>query len=95
MHPALKTWKIISQIYQVTGAKHFGLPEYAIRFGLSFPEVSSVLVGIDKMDYLEQTLAAAYGAYLTKEELEKAKQLSYPDPDFLNLPYWDKMNWLK
>jgi len=35
------------------------------------------------------------GIYLDNEKLEKAKQLAYYDPEFINLPYWDKMNWLK
>jgi len=71
------------------------LPELAIKFGLSYPEVSAVLVGLDKMSYLDQTLKAVNGNYLNEEELEKAKELAYPEPDFLNLPYWDRMNWLK
>lgn len=74
---------------------NLSLPELAIKFGLSFPEVSTVLVGLDKMSYLEQTLKAANGIYLNEEALEKAKSLFYPDTDFINLPFWDKMNWLK
>lgn len=71
------------------------LPGLAVKFGLSFPEVSSVLVGIDKLEYLEQSLAAADGNYLNKEQLHQAQSLAYPDPAFLNLPYWDKMGWLR
>lgn len=71
------------------------LPELAVKFGLSFPEVSSVLVGIDKLEYLEQSLVAADGNYLDKEQLHQAQLLAYPDPAFLNLPYWDKMGWLR
>lgn len=73
----------------------FNLPTLAMKFALSFPEVSSVLVGIDKTEYLEQALIAGQGRILTKNELNIARQLSYPNPDFLNLSYWDKMNWLK
>ena len=67
----------------------------AIKFALSSREVSSVLVGIDRYEYLEESLRAADGRYLDKILLAKAKELAYPDPDFLDLPYWDKMGWLK
>lgn len=96
LHPALKNVENhIEKYSDLLDRYNLSLPKLAIKFGLSFTEVSSVLVGIDKMDYLEQTLNAANGIYLTVEGVEKAKQLSYPDPNFLNLPYWDKMNWLK
>lgn len=96
LHPALKNVENHIEKYgDLLNRYNLSLPELAIKFGLSFPEVSAVLVGLDKMAYLEQTLKAANGIYLNEEELGKARQLSYPDPNFLNLPYWDKMNWLK
>lgn len=71
------------------------LPTMAVKFALSFPQVSSVLVGIDKEEYLLQSLNAADGVYFNAGKLQRAKQLAYPDPAFLDLPYWDKMGWLR
>jgi len=71
------------------------LPELAVKFALSFPQVSSVLIGIDKPDYLEQSRAAADGRYLNAEQLKKAQSFAYPEPEFLNLVHWNKMGWLK
>ncbi len=70
------------------------LSTLAVRFVATFPEVSSLLVGIDKSDYLHQSLAAVNGSYLDTENLVRAKDLAYPDPTFLNLPHWDRMGWL-
>ncbi len=70
------------------------LPEAAIKFALSFPQVSSVLVGIDKPEYLQESLEAADGHYFDDARLQAARKLAYPDPAFLDLPYWDKMGWL-
>lgn len=96
LHPALmNVEKHIEKFDDLLHQVMLSLPEFAIKFGLSFPEVSAVLVGLDKMAYLEQTLKAANGIYLNEKELERAKELSYPDPNYLNLPHWDKMNWLK
>lgn len=96
LHPALKNVEEHIEKYDnLLGRINLSLPELAIKFGLSHPEVSTVLVGLDKITYLNQTLKSANGVYLNEEELEEAKGLSYPDPTFLNLPYWDKMNWLK
>ncbi|MFD1140261.1 aldo/keto reductase [Larkinella insperata] len=70
------------------------LSTLAIRFALAFPEVSSVLVGIDKLAYLHRALAAVNGLALTTETADRARQLAYPDPTFLDLPHWDRMGWL-
>jgi len=70
------------------------LSALATKFALSFPEVSSVLIGLDRMEYLQQALNIVDGNYLTKDQLARARELAYPDPEFLNLPYWSKMKWL-
>jgi aryl-alcohol dehydrogenase-like predicted oxidoreductase len=71
------------------------LSDLAARFVLSFEEVSSVLVGIDKDEFLESAVALADGNYLEGELLEKARQLAYPEPEFLDLSVWDRNGWLK
>ena len=96
LHPAL------SAVEQHIGkydslATTLGLPlsVLATRFALSFPQVSAILVGIDKEEYLEQSLIAANGQYLNNELFTQAKALAYPDPVFLDLPKWDREGWLK
>jgi aryl-alcohol dehydrogenase-like predicted oxidoreductase len=87
--------KHIQQYQELLNGNFTNLPELAVKFALSFPQVSSVLIGMDKLDYLKQSLAAADGRYLSKAQLAHSQALQYPDPAFLNLPYWDKMGWLK
>ncbi|MGN6437689.1 MAG: aldo/keto reductase [Agriterribacter sp.] len=96
LHPMLApVEKHIQQYNSLLNGSFTTLPELAIKFALSFPQVSSVLIGIDKQEYLRQSLEAANGKYLEKEQLEYAQSLAYPDPVFLNLPHWDKMGWLR
>jgi 1-deoxyxylulose-5-phosphate synthase len=96
LHPALKDVEehiaCYSELLDKTG---YNLSTLATKFALSFSEVSSILVGIDRKEYLDQSLKAADGVYLDDKIMSRAKELAYPDPEFLNLPYWDKMNWLK
>jgi len=96
LHPALK--KVEDHIHcyhELLEGSGCDLPSVATKFALSFPEVSSILVGIDRMEYLNKSLAVADGNYLDRTMLSRARALAYPDPEFLNLPYWDKMNWLR
>jgi len=96
LHPALKDVENhIVKYHELLEGTNYKLSTLATKFVLSFPEISSVLVGIDRQEYLEEALKTANGVYLSKEKLVKAKQLAYPDPEFINLPYWDKMNWLR
>lgn len=95
LHPALfEVEKHINSFSKLMPDPATSLPDLAIRFALSFPEVSSVLIGIDKTDYLDAALKAANGQYLNPSMLEQARSMAYPDPDFINLPHWDKMGWL-
>lgn len=96
LHPALKeVEQHIKSYAKLQKASGFSLPMLATKFALSFPEVASILVGIDRKEYLEQTIEAANGAYLNDDMMKEAKQLAFPNADFLNLHHWSKMNWLK
>jgi len=77
------------------GASSCPLSTLAVKFVLSFPEIASALVGIDNFEYLKQAIEAANGEYFSEYKMELAGKLAYPNPEFINLPYWDKMNWLK
>jgi aryl-alcohol dehydrogenase-like predicted oxidoreductase len=68
------------------------LPEYATRFVLDQPNISSVLVGIDKPIYLEKALETAELPSLSEKLLAGA--IPFPDPDFIDIPKWDRMGWL-
>ncbi|MBS1751418.1 MAG: aldo/keto reductase [Bacteroidetes bacterium] len=95
LHPALLQVEEHIKKYSSLLQNGESLPKTAVKFALSFPQVSSVLVGIDKESYLLESLDAADGHYMDKERLQQARSLAYPDPAFLDLPYWDKMGWLK
>lgn len=70
------------------------LAELAIKFVLSFHGISSVLIGIDKIEYLENALRVFSGNDLDEQIILEAKALAYPDPEFLDLPMWDRNGWL-
>jgi len=96
LHPALKKVKNHLKLYdELLYDSRFDLSTLATKFALSFDEVSSILVGIDRLEYLYKSLAAADGLYLDQKMMARAKELCYPEPEFLDLPRWDKMGWLK
>jgi aryl-alcohol dehydrogenase-like predicted oxidoreductase len=96
LHPALKeVEQHISGYDKLQDLSGYSLPMLATKFALSFPEISSILVGIDREEYLEQSVEAANGVYLNDDIMKEAEQLAFPNADFLNLHHWSKMNWLK
>lgn len=96
LHPGLKNVENHLKLYdKLLNESGFDLSTFATKFALSFDEVSSILVGIDKIEYLHKSLAAADGLYLDQKMMARAKELCYPEPEFLDLPGWDKMGWLK
>jgi len=96
LHPALKkVEQHIAGYGKFLEGTSFNLPMLATKFALSFPEVSSILVGIDSKEYLNQSIEAANGEYLEDDLMHRARKMAFPEPDFLNLHQWSKMNWLK
>ncbi|WP_419212089.1 aldo/keto reductase [Maribacter sp. X9] len=95
LHPRLKTVEQHIKSYKkLCGELDCDLAALALKFALSFNEVSSVLVGIDRIKYLKNSVSVADGNYLNAKLLEKAKELQYPDADFLNLVKWEREGWL-
>ena len=95
LHPELKSVQQHRQAYnELLSDKVPTLSDLATKFVLSQKEVSSVLVGIDKDEYLDKALAVADGSYLDEKTLTKAKELAYPEPEFLDLHKWDVNGWL-
>jgi aryl-alcohol dehydrogenase-like predicted oxidoreductase len=95
LHPELQDVETHLNLYEeLLGESIPDLPTLAIRFALSFESVSSVLVGIDRLAYLKNSLAAADGVYLEEKTLARAKELRYPNPQSLDLIKWDKKGWL-
>ena len=78
---------------KLLGGENRSFSDLATKFVLSFVDVSSALVGIDKMEFLDKAVALANGEYLGDTMLAQIKQLAYPDPEFLNLAVWDKNGW--
>jgi aryl-alcohol dehydrogenase-like predicted oxidoreductase len=96
LHPALADVRKHILLYdRLIGDGIKDLSTLALKFALSCKEVSSVLVGIDKMEYLRQSLAAADGIYMNAHTLNRARSMAYPDPAFLDLPHWERMGWLR
>lgn len=96
LHPELKAVEDHVKKYKMLMDSSINeLPTLATKFALSFKEVSSVLVGIDRMEYLQKSLESADGVYLNAEKLSEAIALEYPNPEFLDLHKWDVMGWLK
>ena len=96
LHPALAdVEQHIARYDSLLKDETYPLSTLAIKYVLSFPEITTALVGIDSFSYLYQSVDAANGQYLDKNTMEQAEKLAYPDPSFIDLPYWNKMNWLK
>ncbi|GAB3925587.1 aldo/keto reductase [Larkinella terrae] len=95
LHPALA--EVENHIRRFDELVQTGFPNLstlAIRFVASFPAVSALLVGIDNLNYLNQSLASINGPLLDADTMARAKALAYPNPKFLDLPHWDRMGWL-
>jgi aryl-alcohol dehydrogenase-like predicted oxidoreductase len=95
LHPELKEVEqhriLYSRLFNKTCPD---LTSLAVKFALSFDQVASVLVGIDRMDYLKRSLDIADGMYMDKQTLMQARELQYPNISFLDLVKWDKKGWL-
>ena len=94
-HPKFKAIEEHRDRYQrLLSEKITTLPDLAVKFVLSHKDISSVLIGTGRIANLRKALAAA-GDYLDDNTLARARELAYPEPDFLDLGKWRAMGWLK
>ena len=95
LHKALNDVEKHIKLYDdLVNETNVDLATLATKFALSYNQISSVLVGIDKQHYLKNALSLADGQYLDSRQLQLAKELQYPDPEFLDLVKWDQRGWL-
>jgi len=95
MNAALEEVEKYLEAYRTIAETHFrNFPEYATKFALKYPQVSSVLVGIDKEEYLQASICNLEGNGLSDEIFVRSKNMQFPDPSFLNLAEWDRKGWL-
>lgn len=95
LHPKLKEVQDHIHLYKSLFNHNIeNLPALAMKFVASIKEVSSILIGIDKMEFLVEAIDCFNGEYLNEIELKQAKKLEFPDQEFLNLAQWDKNGWL-
>jgi aryl-alcohol dehydrogenase-like predicted oxidoreductase len=64
------------------------LPDAAMRFCLSVPDVASVLTGVRTAEELEAAIAAEAGGPLDRNTLDCAATLALTDERLLNPSYW-------
>ncbi|MEC3878593.1 aldo/keto reductase [Parapedobacter sp. 10938] len=84
----------ILQYREIARANQWGLAEMATKFALDVPQVSAVLVGIDRMDYLQEALAVANGKEMPAALHGALASLAYETPDFINLHHWKQQGWI-
>ena len=94
LHPALRAVQEHRDRLVAAAPPGVALSAWATRFAMSCPGVGTVLVGIDRSDYLDQACAVAAAGALSPEQLRQAQALAFPDPEFLDLPGWDRRGWL-
>lgn len=70
------------------------LSDFATKFVLQLDGVASVLLGIDRFEYLEDALRVAQALPLDTAAMAAADSLAFPDPDFLDLSAWHRNGWL-
>jgi len=80
-----------SQILDILGSEVSGLAEAAIRFCLSFPEISSVLMGLKNEVELQDNLSSFAKGALPEDLMSKIKALPQPDPTLADPLYWEDL----
>jgi uncharacterized protein len=77
----------LSQLQTISQSAGLTLMEMALRYALRFPEIDSLVIGVDAAAQLKANLSAAEGE-LTQSQIEKIHQIHIPDPTMLNPGNW-------
>ena len=78
----------IDRLVEIQSATTYSLPELALRFVLSIPDVSTIIVGADRIKYLEEAVSTSDGLGLSEELRMKLDGMALDDPYLLNPGNW-------
>ena len=78
----------IDRLVEIQAATSYSLPELALRFVLSIPDVSTIIVGADRINYLEEAVSTSDGLALSEELRLKLDGMALDDPYLLNPGNW-------
>ena len=78
----------IDRLVEIQKATPYSLPELALRFVLSNPDISTIIVGADRMNYLEEAVSASDGRGLNEEIFTMLEDMALDDPYLLNPGNW-------
>ena len=78
----------VDRLVEIQSATRYSLPEMALRFVLSIPDISTVIVGADRLAYLEEAVSTSDGEGLNEEILVKLEDMALDDPYLLNPGNW-------
>tara|TARA_B100000029_G_scaffold516847_1_gene636416 strand:- start:105854 stop:106810 length:957 start_codon:yes stop_codon:yes gene_type:complete len=67
----------------------YSLPELALRFVLSIPDISTIIVGADRIEYLKDAVSVSDGKELKNQIRNKLRNLTLDDPYLLNPGNWE------
>jgi aryl-alcohol dehydrogenase-like predicted oxidoreductase len=94
LHPELKFIQDHRDRCAAAVPQGMALAEFATRYAMSKCGVSTVLVGIDRFEYLDQALAMGEAGALTPEQLALGDSMVFPDPNDIDMPGWHAKGWL-
>ena len=83
--------KQASKILQVLGSEVDGLAEAAVRFCLSLPEISSVLMGLKNEAELESNVSGLSRGPLPEAMMPALSGLSLSDPALVDPTHWQDL----
>lgn len=94
-HPALqRVDDLIARYAAIARANRWSLAMMATKFALHFKQVSAVLIGIDRIDYLNAALAVSEGDPIGDDVTQSLVEMAYDDPAFINLHQWKQQGWI-
>lgn len=78
----------VDRLVDIQSATRYSLPEMALRFVLMIPDISTVIVGADRLEYLEKAVSASDGEGLSEDILARLEDMALDDPYLLNPGNW-------
>ena len=86
-----KGYDIIDKLEKIAKNHNKTVAQVALNYIINKPAVSSVIIGIRKLEQLEDNLGSVEWS-MTKEEIYELDQISAPTPIY---PYWHQQIWCK